>query len=107
MFREDHSGKGGRKNDAGMHITHIEMIVDKPYIKDGKWYVKTYGSAAHPSDVMDVTDINGTPLINTDGVGYRIREITDNHHFAKPPYYEQLVAMNKKKTSKPINTRSV
>ncbi len=42
-----------------------------------------------------MTDANGNRLNNgKSGVGYRIREIKDNHHFAKPPYYAKLVAMN-------------
>lgn len=59
------------------------MTLGKPFEKDGKWYVKTYGSSS------DANMTNGK-----DGVGYRIREIKDNHHFAKPPYYAKLVAMN-------------
>lgn len=67
------------------------MALGKPFEKDGKWYVKTYGSSSDEN----ITDANGNRLNDgKDGVGYRIREIKDNHHFAKPPYYAKLVAMN-------------
>lgn len=59
------------------------MALAKPVQKNGKWYVKTYGSSTDKT------------IEGKSGVGYRIREIKDNHHFAKPPYYEKLVAMKK------------
>lgn len=93
MFWEDPKGiKEGGRNDKWQKIYHIEMALGKPFEKDGKRYIKTYGSSSDEN----ITDANGVPL-NTwkDGVGYRIREIKDNHHFAKPPYYEKLVAMKK------------
>lgn len=93
MFWEDPKGiKQWGNNEKGTRIYHIEMALGKPFQKDGKWYVKTYGSSSDENMV----DANGNPLNNgKDGTGYRIREIKDNHHFAKPPYYAKLVAMNK------------
>ncbi|MBP6910279.1 hypothetical protein KBC03_01640 [Patescibacteria group bacterium] len=47
-----------------------------------------------------MTDGKGKPLKSENGgTGYRIREIRDNHHFAKPTYYEKLVAMKKNNES--------
>jgi|GEM_PF-1014900 len=64
------------------------MALGKPFEKDGKRYVKTYGSGSE-KNVLDEAGKN----TGKNGVGYRIREIKSNHHFAKPPYYTKLVAM--------------
>lgn len=88
LFREDPDGVKGHSNKKGEKIYHIEMALGKPYEKDGKWYVKTYGSSSDDN----VLDANGENT-HRNGVGYRIREIKNNHHFAKPPYYAKLVSM--------------
>lgn len=89
MFWEDPKGvKQGGVNEKGMKIYHIEMAMGKPFEKDGKRYIKTYGSSSE----KHVLDEKGNDT-GKEGVGYRLRQIKDNHHFAKPPYYEKLVAI--------------
>lgn len=65
-------------------IYHIEMLVEKPYLKNGKWYVKTFGSSTDKWIYVDGKQTNRS------GVGFRVREINDYRHFGRPSYYEQL-----------------
>lgn len=88
MFWEEQPGK--KKHNA---IYHIEMVLEKPFKdpKDWKRKVKTIGSSTD----RGVLDENGNKT-NKNGVGYRIREITDYRHFGRPPYYAQLAKQEKK-----------
>lgn len=88
MFWEEQPGK--KKHNA---IYHIEMVLEKPFKdpKDWKRKVKTIGSSTD----RGVFDENGNKT-NKNGVGYRIREVTDYRHFGRPPYYAQLAKQEKK-----------
>ena len=77
-------------------IYHIEMTVWEPYQENGKWYVKTIGSAKG----RDAMDEYGNK-IGKAGVWYRIREITPYRKFWRPSYYHQL-AENAKKSENTI-----
>ncbi|MBB1579169.1 MAG: C40 family peptidase [candidate division SR1 bacterium] len=86
------------KPGANKHsdIYHIEMTLGEPYQENGKWYVKTIGSAKG----RDAMDADGNK-IGKAGVGYRIREITPYRKFGRPSYYHQL-AENAKKSENTI-----
>ena len=77
-------------------IYHIEMTLWEPYQENGKWYVKTIGSAKG----RDAMDADGNK-IGKAGVWYRIREITSYRKFWRPSYYHQL-AENAKKSENTI-----
>ena len=77
-------------------IYHIEMTLWEPYQENGKWYVKTIGSAKG----RDAMDADGNK-IGKPGVWYRIREITPYRKFWRPSYYHQL-AENAKKSENTI-----
>ena len=77
-------------------IYHVEMTVWEPYQENGKWYVKTIGSAKG----RDAMDADGNK-IGKAGVWYRIREITPYRKFWRPSYYHQL-AENAKKSENTI-----
>ena len=77
-------------------IYHIEMTLWEPYQENGKWYVKTIGSAKG----RDAMDADGN-MIGKAGVWYRIREITPYRKFWRPSYYHQL-AENAKKSENTI-----
>ena len=77
-------------------IYHVEMTVWEPYQENGKWYVKTIGSAKN----RDAMDEYGNRTWKA-GVWYRIREITSYRKFWRPSYYYQL-AENAKKSEKTI-----
>ena len=77
-------------------IYHIEMTLWEPYQENGKWYVKTIGSAKG----RDAMDADGNK-IGKAGVWYRIREITPYRKFWRPSYYHQL-AENAKKSENTI-----
>jgi len=77
-------------------IYHVEMTVWEPYQENGKWYVKTIGSAKG----RDAMDEDGNK-IGKAGVWYRIREITPYRKFWRPSYYHQL-AENAKKSENTI-----
>ena len=72
-------------------IYHVEMTVWEPYQENGKWYVKTIGSAKN----RDAMDEYGNRTWKT-GVWYRIREITPYRKFWRPSYYYQLAENAKK-----------
>ena len=86
MYREEQPGK--KKHNP---IYHIEMVLWKPFQKDGKRIVKTIWSSTDKG----VLDENGNKT-NKNGVGYRLREITEYRHFGRPPYYAQLAKQEKK-----------
>lgn len=86
MYREEQPGK--KKHNP---IYHIEMVLWKPFQKDGKRMVKTIWSSTDKG----VLDENGNKT-NKNGVGYRLREITEYRHFGRPPYYAQLAKQEKK-----------
>ena len=77
-------------------IYHVEMTVWEPYQENGKWYVKTIGSAKN----RDAMDEYGNRTWKA-GVWYRIREITPYRKFWRPSYYYQL-AENAKKSENTI-----
>ena len=77
-------------------IYHIEMTVWEAYQENGKWYVKTIGSAKG----RDAMDEYGNRTWKA-GVWYRIREITSYRKFWRPSYYYQL-AENAKKSENTI-----
>ena len=77
-------------------IYHIEMTLWEPYQENGKWYVKTIGSAKG----RDAMDEYGNRTWKA-GVWYRIREITSYRKFWRPSYYYQL-AENAKKSENTI-----
>ena len=60
MFWEDPEGvKQGGRNEKGEKIYHIEMVVGKPFEKDGKRYVKTYGSSSEKHIIDDAGNDTG------------------------------------------------
>lgn len=73
---------GSKKHNP---IYHIEMVVEKPFFKNGKWFVKTLGSSTDKG----ILDSQGKAT-KKQGVGYRLREIQSYRHFGRPPYYLQL-----------------
>ena len=77
-------------------IYHVEMTVWEPYQENGKWYVKTIGSAKN----RDAMDEYGNRTWKA-GVWYRIREIPPYRKFWRPSYYYQL-AENAKKSENTI-----
>ena len=77
-------------------IYHVEMTVWEPYQENGKWYVKTIGSAKN----RDAMDEYGNRTWKA-GVWYRIREITPYRKFWRPSYYHHL-AENAKKSENTI-----
>ena len=72
-------------------IYHVEITVWEPYQENGKWYVKTIGSAKN----RDAMDEYGNRTWKA-GVWYRIREITPYRKFWRPSYYYQLAENAKK-----------
>lgn len=96
MFWEDAQGvKKWWTNEKWEKIYHIEMALNKPFEKDGKQYVLTYGSSSDGCFIMK----NGKRIEQKNGVWYRERRIdTNKHHFARPEYYQKLVAKNSEKT---------
>lgn len=85
MYREEQPGK--KKHNP---IYHIEMVLWKPFQKDGKRMVKTLWSSTDKG----VLDEQGNKT-NKNGVGYRLREITEYRHFGRPPYYARLAKKEK------------
>lgn len=77
MFWDQKSWK--KKHDS---IYHIEMIISKPYTKNGKTYVKTLWSSTDTKD--DCGKYVGR------WVQTREREMKDHRHYGRPTYYYQL-----------------
>ena len=82
-------------------IYHIEMTLWEPYQENGKWYVKTIGSAKG----RDAMDADGNK-IGKPGVWYRIREITPYRKFWRPSYYHQLAENAKESENTIANVNS-
>ncbi|MBB1543767.1 MAG: C40 family peptidase [candidate division SR1 bacterium] len=92
MYWEQQPGK--KKHSE---IYHIEMVVGKPFLQNGKWMIKTIGSSTD----RGILDENGNKT-DKNGVGYRLREINDYRHFGRPPFYKQLADQEKKGVSGPL-----
>ena len=89
MYWEQQPGK--KKHSE---IYHIEMVVGKPFLQNGKRMIKTIGSSTD----RGILDENGNKT-DKNGVGYRLREINDYRHFGRPPFYKQLADQEKKGVS--------
>ena len=92
MYWEQQPGK--KKHSE---IYHIEMVVGKPFLQNGKWMIKTIGSSTD----RGILDENGNKT-DKNGVGYRLREINNYRHFGRPPFYKQLADQEKKGVSWPL-----
>lgn len=68
-------------------IYHIEMVISKPYIKNGKTYVRTLWSST------DAKDDLGNHVWNW--VRVREREMKAYRHYWRPKYYYQLAQHEK------------
>ena len=68
-------------------IYHIEMVISKPYEKNGKKYVRTLWSST------DAKDDSRNYVWKW--VQIREREMKDYRHFWRPPYYYQLAQYEK------------
>ena len=92
MYWEQQPGKKKHSD-----IYHIEMVVGKPFLQNGKRMIKTIGSSTD----RGILDENGNKT-DKNGVGYRLREINDYRHFGRPPFYKQLADQEKKGVSWPL-----
>jgi hypothetical protein len=63
------------------------MVISKPYMKNGKMYVRTLWSSTDSKD--DCRNYVGK------GVRVREREMKDYRHYWRPPYYYQLAEYQK------------
>ena len=70
-------------------VYHIEMIVDKPFLKEGKWFVKTIGTKKE-----FWFDGQGRQL-DSYGVAYFIREINQRKSFWRFSYFDQILEYQK------------
>lgn len=70
-------------------VYHIEMIVDKPFLKEGKWFVKTIGTKKE-----FWFDGQGRQL-DSYGVAYFIREIDQWKSFWRFSYFDQILEYQK------------
>ena len=70
-------------------VYHIEMIVDKPFLKEGKWFVKTIGTKKE-----FWFDGQGRQL-DSYGVAYFIREIDQRKSFWRFSYFDQILEYQK------------
>ena len=70
-------------------VYHIEMIVDKPFLKEGKWFVKTIGTKKE-----FWFDGQGRQL-DSYGVAYFIREIDHRKSFWRFSYFDQILEYQK------------
>ena len=70
-------------------VYHIEMIVDKPFLKEGKWFVKTIGTKKE-----FWFDGQGRQL-DSYGVAYFIREIDQRKRFWRFSYFDQILEYQK------------
>ena len=68
-------------------IYHIEMIISKPYIKNGKTYVKTLWSSSDKKDDLWNYVWNWVRI--------REREMKSYRHYWRPTYYYQLAQYQK------------
>ena len=70
-------------------VYHIEMIVDKPFLKEGKWFVKTIGTKKE-----FWFDGQGRQL-DSYGVAYFIRELDQWKSFWRFSYFDQILEYQK------------
>lgn len=70
-------------------VYHIEMIVDKPFLKEGKWFVKTIGTKKE-----FWFDGQGRQL-DSYGVAYFIRELDQRKSFWRFSYFDQILEYQK------------
>ena len=70
-------------------VYHIGMIVDKPFLKEGKWFVKTIGTKKE-----FWFDGQGRQL-DSYGVAYFIREIDQRKSFWRFSYFDQILEYQK------------
>lgn len=70
-------------------VYHIEMIVDKPFLKEGKWFVKTIGTKKE-----FWFDGQGRQL-DSYGVAYFIREIDQRKSFWRFNYFDKILEYQK------------
>ena len=70
-------------------VYHIEMIVDKPFLKEGRWFVKTIGTKKE-----FWFDGQGRQL-DSYGVAYFIREIDQRKSFWRFSYFDQILEYQK------------
>lgn len=70
-------------------VYHIEMIVDKPFLKEGKWFVKTIGTKKE-----FWFDGQGRQL-DSYGVAYFIREIDQRKSFWRFSYFDKILEYQK------------
>ena len=70
-------------------VYHIEMIVDKPFLKEGKWFVKTIWTRKE-----FWFDGQGRQL-DSYGVAYFIREIDQRKSFWRFSYFDQILEYQK------------
>ena len=71
-------------------VYHIEMIVDKPFLKEGKRFVKTIGSSRN----QEWFDVEGLPIA-IEGVSYRFREVDQRKSFWRFSYFDQILEYQK------------
>lgn len=84
MFWHEEPGKNEHN-----FVYHIEMIVDKPFLKEGKWFVKTIGTKKE-----FWFDGQGRQL-DSYGVAYFIREIDQRKSFWRFSYFDQILEYQK------------
>lgn len=84
MFWHEEPGKNEHN-----FVYHIEMIVDKPFLKEGKWFVKTIGTKKE-----FWFDGQGRQL-DSYGVAYFIREINQRKSFWRFSYFDQILEYQK------------
>lgn len=84
MFWHEEPGKNEHN-----FVYHIEMIVDKPFLKEGKWFVKTIGTKKE-----FWFDGQGRQL-DSYGVAYFIREIDQWKSFWRFSYFDQILEYQK------------
>lgn len=84
MFWHEEPGKNEHN-----FVYHIEMIVDKPFLKEGKWFIKTIGTKKE-----FWFDSQGRQL-DSYGVAYFIREIDQRKSFWRFSYFDQILEYQK------------
>lgn len=85
MFWHEEPGKNEHN-----FVYHIEMIVDKPFLREGVWFVKTIGSSRN----QEWFDVEGLPIA-IEGVSYRFREVDQWKSFWRFSYFDQILEYQK------------
>ena len=85
MFWHEEPGKNEHN-----FVYHIEMIVDKPFLREGVWFVKTIGSSRN----QEWFDVEGLPIA-IEGVSYRFREVDQRKSFWRFSYFDQILEYQK------------